>query len=190
MSSKKYISTYLLVTALICLLTLVVPFTKVGFIGEVPVILKIFYYIFLVLYIICLSLIIIIGIFSLFKNAYEFSTTQEILSYCALFCVLVTIIIYVPNKSYGLSVGYSVLAFETFLLSCFNSILQLIKEFPKNLSTLKQTLEAKKEKISELDSDIENETINIVQEDTELEQKTDISDEDEVIIIPNDNNED
>lgn len=188
MSSKKYISTYLLVTALICLLTLVIPFTQVGFIGVVPTVLKIFYYIFLVLYIICLSIIIAVGIFNLFKNSFEFAVTQEILSYCALFCVLLTIVIFAPNVNGGLSVGYSILTFETFLLSCFNSILTLIKEMPKNFELLKKALKAQKEKLKKIDENIENETINIMESEEEQnsEQNIQFDGEDEVLIIPSD----
>lgn len=190
MSNKKCISTYLLVAALICLLTLVVPFTKVGFVGEIPTALKIFYYIFLVLYIICLSLIIVIGIFSLFKNSYEFSTMQEILSYCALFCVMLTAIIFLPTN-YGLSVGYSILIFETSLLSCLNYVLKLIKELPKNIEIIKQTLKKQKERINSLDNQIENESVDIAKENEETIIDNSNLDDDEVLIIPSDdNNED
>ena len=194
MSNKKCISTYLLVMALICLLTLVVPFTKVGFIGNVATILKVFYYIFLVLFIICLSLIIIIGIFSLFKNAFEFATTQEILGYGALFCVLITIIIFVPNTTGGLSIGYSILTCETFLMACFNSTLKLIREIPSNVNILKQFVKTKKEKIEKADSEIENKTVNINETDSEIDEssiKIENDVDDEVLIIPSDeNNED
>ena len=187
MSNKKCVSTYLLVMALICLLTLAVPFTKVGYIGNVATILKVFYYIFLVLFVMCLSLIIIIGIFSLFKNVFEFAITQEILAYCALFCVLITIIIFVPSKTGGLSIGYSTLVCETFFMSCFNSVLRLIKEFPNNIEIIKRFIKTKKEKIEKADSEIENQTVNI----SDLNEKS-ISVEneidDEVLIIPSDEN--
>lgn len=194
MSNKKCISTYLLVSALICLLTLVVPFTKVGFVGTASTALKVFYYILLVLYIIFVSLIIIIGIFNLFKGEFEFSALQEILAYSALLCNTLTIIIYAPVLESGLSVGYSVLTFETFLMASLNSILNLAKNMPKVLSYLKTIFKVKSEKLKSVNEQIENVTVDIQSPEIKIEndnpklennlQNEDI--EDEVEIIQND----
>lgn len=184
MESKKCISTYLLVSALICLLTLVVPFTEVGFIGVHSTVLKVFYYILTVLYIVFVSLIIIIGIFNLFKGEFEFSVLQEILAYSALLCVVITTIIYAPIIESGLSVGYSILTFETFLMACFNTIFKLIKNMPKILNYFKEFFKVKKEKLEKADNEIENVTVNLSHAEIKIEN----DDDEKVEIIESDEN--
>ena len=109
MYNKKCNSTFLIVVALLCFFTLVVPFMNVGFYGTTPLILKILYYIFITIFIICIVLIIVIGIYNLFKNNFFLTPIQNVLSYIALIALLLNLLLFSPCRNCNLTVGYSIL---------------------------------------------------------------------------------
>lgn len=145
MYNKKCKNTFLFLMALLCLITLIVPFMQVGFFGNASVILKIVYYFTLVVFAICLVAIILIGIISLFKNNYMLLPFQEFLAYVALFMLLLNLIIFAPINNVILSVGYSILAIEAFVMACLDDILKLIKKLPRNFKNLVKTIKLEKE---------------------------------------------
>lgn len=195
MYSKKNISTYLFSTALISLITLILPFVAVGLTGSPATIIKIFYYIFISIYVLCLVCIVLIGIFNLFKNNYMLAPLQEICSYVALIMLLINTLIILPISNTNLSVGYSILLLETFLMACFNNIFRLIKELPRCFKSVSKYLKERKEqkqKILEEKQKLEDETkkdnhqlkLDLDSEDGKITITEDSSDE--VKIIPPD----
>ena len=160
MYNKKCISTFLFSLALVSLITLILPFIGVGLIGSPNVLVKVFYYIFITIYAISIVLIILLGIYNLFKNSFIFTSIQETLSYIALAMLLLNILIVLPINGVGLSVGYSILTLEAFILACFNSILRLFLKLPKSFKTISDYFKQKKEqklKILEEKQRLENE---------------------------------
>jgi len=145
MYNKKCKNTFLFLMALLCLITLIVPFMQVGFFGNTSIILKIVYYFTLVVFTICLVAIILIGIISLFKNNYMLLPFQEFLAYVALFMLLLNLIVFAPINNVILSVGYSILAIETFIMACLDEILKLIKKLPRSFKNLVKTIKLEKE---------------------------------------------
>ena len=162
MYNKKCLSTYLFVLALICLFTLIAPFMNVNYIGEVSVALKILYYTTYVLYIICLVVIVVFGIYNPFKNTFTFSVIQEISAYIALFCLILNLVFFLPNLKAGLSVGYSILIVETFIMACFNVVLKLIRKMPTNFRALKNIFKTQKERFDKADDIVVNEEVKIL----------------------------
>lgn len=191
MYNKKCNSTFLIVVALLCFFTLVVPFMNVGFYGTTPLILKILYYIFITIFIICIVLIIVIGIYNLFKNNFFLTPIQNVLSYIALIALLLNLLLFSPCRNCNLTVGYSILTFETFFLTCFDFILRLLKKLPKVFKGIKEYLKELKVKrqerkeilIEDMDSN-ENEETKEVNEDIDFNSILD--DENAVEIIPPD----
>ena len=160
MYNKKCISTFLFSLALVSLITLILPFIGVGLIGSPNVLVKVFYYIFITIYAISIVLIILLGIYNLFKNSFIFTSIQETLSYIALAMLLLNILIVLPINGVGLSVGYSILTLEAVILACFNSILRLFLKLPKSIKTISDYFKQKKEqklKILEEKQRLENE---------------------------------
>ena len=160
MYNKKCISTFLFSLALVSLITLILPFIGIGLIGSPNVLVKVFYYIFITIYAISIVLIILLGIYNLFKNSFIFTSIQETLSYIALAMLLLNILIVLPINGVGLSVGYSILTLEAFILACFNSILRLFLKLPKSFKTISDYFKQKKEqklKILEEKQRLENE---------------------------------
>lgn len=196
MYNKKCKNTFLFLMALLCLITLIVPFMQVGFFGTPSVFLKIIYYFTFVLFIICLVAIILIGVYSLFKNNYQLIALQEVLAYFALFLIVLTLIIFAPNKVAILSVGYSILALETFIMATFDDILKLIKKLPRMFRRIKNSIKEQrqakleqeaqriKEEINETDNTNENTNEENVVEATFTQ--TSMLDDEEVKIIPPD----
>lgn len=150
MYNKKCINTFLLILALVGLITLIIPFMNVCSISEYNLVVKIFYYIFIVIFALCDILIIILGIINLFKNNFKLTPIQEMLSYIALISLLLNTLIVLPIKNVSVSVGYSIVLLETFVMACFNEIFKLIRKMPRTLKLLKGYLDkiyaAKKEK--------------------------------------------
>lgn len=145
MYNKKNISTFLFSLALVSFITLILPFVGVGLTGSPSTIIKIFYYIFISIYAVCLACIIILGIYNLFKNNYMFTPVQEICSYIALVMLLINILIILPISNVSLSVGYSILTLEALLMACFNNIFRLIKELPHCAKSISKYFKEKKE---------------------------------------------
>lgn len=195
MYNKKCISTFLFSVALISLITLILPFIGVGLIGTPSLVVKIFYYIFLSIYSVCIVLIILFGIYNLFKNSFIFTSLQETLSYVALFMLLLNVLIVLPISNTGLSVGYSILTLEAFILACFNCILRLFRKLPTTIKTIVDYFKQKKEekqKILEEKKRLEEEAkknthqlkLNLDNEDGSITISED--NPDEVKIIPPD----
>ena len=182
MYNKKCLSTYLFVLALISLFTLIAPFMNVNYIGEVSLALKVLYYSTYVLYIICLVVIIIFGIYNLFKNTFTFSIIQEISAFVALLSLILNLVFFIPNLNAGLSVGYSILIIETFVMACFNNILKLIRKMPTNFRALKSILKTQKEKFEKVDSLVVNEEVKVLSiENEDTASSTDTENEAELV---------
>ena len=196
MYNKKCISTFLFVLALISLLTLIIPFMNVGFTGNPSVVVKIFYYIFIVIYAISLVGIIGFGIYNLFQNNFLFVTIQETLSYISLIMVILIVVIVMPILNVGLTIGFSVLALETFVMACLNNIIRLFKRLPKSFNSIynyfknkhdakkllkeKQKAEENKNNKHQLKFDLDNPDHNIIDEDNVDEVKI-IPPDDEIV---------
>lgn len=150
MYNKKCVNTFLFVMALLCLITLMLPFINVSFFGAPSVFVKIIYYTLLVIFIVCLVAIIGIGIYSLFKNSFPLLAIQELLALISLILLLVLTMIFLPILNLGLTVGFSILLLETFIMSCFNIIFKLIKKIPLIIKGLKEKIKAKKENIAKI----------------------------------------
>lgn len=150
MYNKKCVNTFLFVMALLCLITLMLPFINVSFLGAPSVFVKIIYYTLLVIFIVCLVAIIGIGIYSLFKNSFPLLAIQELLALISLILLLVLTMIFLPILNLGLTVGFSILLLETFIMSCFNIIFKLIKKIPLIIKGLKEKIKAKKENIAKI----------------------------------------
>lgn len=144
MYNKKCKNTFLFLMALLCLITLIVPFMKVGFFDSPNVFLKIIYYFTIVIFSISLVAIIIIGVYSLFRNNFLLISIQEIFAYLALFMLLVNLLIFSPISNAHLSVGFSILTLETFIMACFNDILKLIRKIPRTINTLSKEIHEKR----------------------------------------------
>lgn len=140
MYNKKCKSTFLFVLALICLLTLIIPFMKVGYMGEKNVALFIFYYIFIVIFGLSIVVNIAIGIYSLFSNNFSLICFQEIASYLSFLMVLLNLIIFAPSFNTSLTIGYSVLVIETFIMAFLSDIIKLIKKIPRTIRSFKENL--------------------------------------------------
>lgn len=166
MYNKKCVNTFLFVMALLCLITLMLPFINVSFLGAPSVFVKIIYYTLLVIFIVCLVAIVGIGIYSLFKNSFPLLAIQELLALISLIMLLVLTMIFLPILNLGLTVGFSILLLETFVMSCFNIIFKLIKKIPLIVKGLKEKIKAKKENIAK-----------IKEEKNKLEQEYDIPQE-------------
>ena len=189
MYNKKCFSTFLFIVALVSLITLILPFMSVGLIGTPVLVVKIIYYFTIVLYAICLVLICVIGIFGLFKNNFSLLIFQEILAYIALFLLLINVFITSPIKSTGLSLGYSLILVETFILTCFNNILKLIKKLPKGFNIIKEYFKKRHEIKLKLEEErkLKEYTEEIKQKDEVIEiDNTTTFDDEKVEIIPAD----
>lgn len=190
MYNKKCKNTFLFLLALLCLITLILPFMKVGFFGAPSVFLKIIYYFDFVLLIISLVAIILIGVYSLFKNNYNLISLQELLAYFSLFLTFVMLIVISPIKNVILSVGYSILALETFVMACFDDVLKLIKKLPRTFRKIKEDYKERRQfKLIEEAKRIEeennaNESIEEKAIETTFTQTSLL--DDEVKIIPHD----
>ncbi len=188
MYNKKCVNTFLFVMALLCLITLMLPFINVSFLGSPSVFVKIIYYTLLVIFIVCLVAIVGIGIYSLFKNSFPLLAIQELLALISLVMLLVLTMIFLPILNLGLTVGFSILLLETFVMSCFNIIFKLIKKIPLIVKGLKEKIRAKKEniaKIKEEKNKLEQEYESPKAEPVQTEQNYS-EEKEEVEIIPPD----
>lgn len=188
MYNKKCVNTFLFVMALLCLITLMLPFINVSFLGSPSVFVKIIYYTLLVIFIVCLVAIVGIGIYSLFKNSFPLLAIQELLALISLVMLLVLTMIFLPILNLGLTVGFSILLLETFIMSCFNIIFKLIKKIPLIVKGLKEKIKAKKEniaKIKEEKNKLEQEYESPKAEPVQTEQNYS-EEKEEVEIIPPD----
>jgi hypothetical protein len=100
------------------------------------------------------------------------------------------LIIVSPIKNVILSVGYSILSLETFVMACFDDILKLIKKLPRNFKKLAEDYKEQKHlKLIEEAKRIEAENnISENREEKVIETtftQTNLLD-DEVKIIPHD----
>lgn len=188
MYNKKCKSTFLFLTALLSLFTLIVPFMGVGFLGEVTPFLKVLYYIFIVIFAICLVSIILLGVSNLFRNNFSMLPFQELLAFIALFTILLNFLIFTPILNVNLTVGYSILAVEVFVMSCFDSILKLSKKtgrlFKNMINAVKERKQAEKEIEQEkerLEKENENVEINLDKFIEENEQEILLNDKVEII---------
>lgn len=193
MYNKKCISTFLFIMSLVGLIVLILPFMNVGLTGNPSTVVKIFYYLFIVIFAISEVLITAVGIYSLFKGNFMFTTIQEILTYVALSSLILNVLIVLPINSVGLSVGYSILLLETFVMTCFNNILRLIKQLPKTFKVILNFFKTKKEQklkiLAEKQKLEEESKKNAHQLKLDLDNedgKITISEENEVKIIPPD----
>lgn len=188
MYNKKCKSTFLFVLSLVCLLTLIVPFMNVSFVGNANLALQIFYYIFIVIFCISLVSIIAVGIYSLFSNNFSLLSFQEALGYLAFIMVLINLIIFIPCTNCGLSVGYSILVLETFVMAFLSDIIKVIKKMPRIFRNLKQTLKEKqeaKQQLALLEHTEEGDNDKI-QDEIEISQEVYNNNIDQVEIIPPD----
>lgn len=187
MYNKKCKTTFLFLMALLCLITLILPFMQVGFWGDVSVFLKIIYYFSISIFVISIVLIILIGVFSLFKNNYILLSIQEILAYLAFIMLFVNLLIFIANKSAILTVGFSILCLESFIMACFDDILKLIKKLPRTFKNISSTLSEQRQlKLQQQASIVKTEIENNVEENVvEIDLNKEISEE-EVKIIPPD----
>lgn len=185
MYNKKCLSTFMFCLALISLITLILPFVNVNFFGETTIILKILYFISIVIFSVCVVLISAIGIFNLFKNEFTLVSIQEFLGFIAFFMLLIPAIVFLPTNA-NLTVGYSILLLESFVLACFNALLKLIRKLPRTVNTMVENIKAKKaqkQKIEEEKHKLEEESKEIVSQQS-LEDSNNSNDFDEVKIIP------
>ena len=120
MYNKKCLSTFLFCFALVSLITLILPFINVNFFGNVSVVLKIVYFISIVIFALSIICVIAIGIFNLFKSDFTLVPIQEFLSYVAFVMLLLTVIIFLPISNANLTLGFSILLLESFIMACFN----------------------------------------------------------------------
>ncbi len=184
MYNKKCISTFLFCVALASLITLILPFVNVNFYGDVSVILKIVYFVTIIIFGICTVLIIAIGIFNLFKNDFTLVPVQEFLSFCALTMLLISTLIFLPVNNANLTVGFSILTLETFILACFNPILKLIEKLPRTFKCIKESLRIKKEQKQKILEEKEALEKNNIEPEIEKKQTPPSEEIDEVKIIP------
>lgn len=187
MYNKKCINTYLFVMALICLITLILPFINVGFLGSPNVFIKILYYTSIVIFAISIIVVIGIGIYSLFKNNFALLAFQELFAFVALFMLLIISLIFLPISELGLTAGFSLLFFETFVMALFNTVLRLIKKLPLIIKGIKEKIRIKKENLAK----IEEEKVRLEQENENKqvsisEEQTFQDESEEVEIIPPD----
>ncbi|MBE5746108.1 MAG: hypothetical protein E7359_02345 [Clostridiales bacterium] len=188
MFKKKCQSTFLFILSLVCLLTLIIPFIGVGFIGKTSLALQIFYYIFLVIFCISLLIIIGLGIYGLFANDFSLIAIQEICAYIAFAMVLLNLLIFAPCLNCGLSIGYSILALEAFVMAFLSDIIKFIKKLPKVFNNIKNRISEKRKQKQELlllehnTEKIENNT----EESEQLISSETIQDVNNVEIIPAD----
>lgn len=192
MYNKKCISTFLFCVALASLITLILPFVNVNFYGDVSLILKIIYYICIAIFGICIVAIIAIGIFNLFKSTFTLVPVQEFLSFCALSMLLILVLIFLPVNGANLTVGFSILLLETFVLSCFNPILKLIEKLPRTIRCIKESLRLKKEQKQKILQEKEELEKNSLEKETLIEntlKETEINEDEVKIIPPNDNDD-
>lgn len=187
MYNKKCINTYLFVMALICLITLILPFINVGFLGSPNVFIKILYYTSIVIFAISIIVVIGIGIYSLFKNNFALLAFQELFAFVALFMLLIISLIFLPISGLGLTAGFSLLFFETFVMALFNTVLRLIKKLPLIIKGIKEKIRIKKENLAK----IEEEKVRLEQENENKqvsisEEQTFQDESEEVEIIPPD----
>lgn len=143
MYNKKCKSTFLFVLALVSLLTLIIPFINVGYTINTSLVLKIFYYIFIVIFCICLILNIVVGIYSLFKNNFTWLLFQELSSYIAFIMLFINLLIFAPFTNSGLTLGYSILCVETFVMAFLSDIIKIFRKTPRKLNNLKATIKQK-----------------------------------------------
>ncbi len=190
MYNKKCLSTFMFCLALISLITLILPFVNVNFFGETTILLKILYFISIVIFSVCVVLISAIGIFNLFKNEFTLVSIQEFLGFIAFFMLLIPAIVFLPTNA-NLTVGYSILLLESFVLACFNALLKLIRKLPRTVNTMVENIKAKKaqkQKIEEEKHKLEEESKEIVSQQS-LEDSNNSNDFDEVKIIPPNEND-
>lgn len=186
MYNKKCKNTFLFLIALVCLITLILPFMQVGFFGEVNLFLKIIYYFFISIFVICIVSIILIGIISLFKNSFMLIALQEILAYLSLIMLVILLAIFIPNPTAHLTFGFSILALETLVMAVFDDCFILIKKLPKSFRKIKEALsEQKQEKLKKQVLEAQNvQEKNIIE--AEIVKTNNLEDDDEVKIIPPD----
>lgn len=146
MYNKKCKTTFLFILALVCLLTLIIPFINVGYMGTKNIALFIFYYIFIVIFGISLIANIVIGIYSLFTSNFTLICLQESASYVSFFMILLNLIIFAPSLNTSLTFGYSILTIETFVMAFLSDIIKLIKKLPKAFKEFKEKLKENKYK--------------------------------------------
>jgi len=165
MYNKKCKNTFLFLMALLCLITLILPFMQVGFFGDVSVFLKIVYYFTISIFVISIVLIILIGVFSLFKNNYKLISFQEILAYLAFIMVFINLLIFVALKTATLSVGFSILCLEAFVMASFDDIFKLIKKLPRTFRNVSNLIKEKKQErlqnqVATINEETSNEYVN------------------------------
>lgn len=188
MYNNKCKNTFLFITSLLGLITLILPFMNVGYKLGTSLLLKIFYYIFIVIFVISLVVIVLVGIISLFKNNYILISVMEALSFTALISLTILVLIFLPSKA-GLTVGFSLLYLETFVLACFDSILKLIKKLPRTFAKIKKSMDEnakQRTKQNELVIGDDNDTNNKEAEPDFVYIETNPEDEKVKIIPPDD----
>ena len=188
MYNKKCISTFLFCLALINLITLILPFVNVNFFGDVSTILKILYFVTISIFGVGLVLIIIIGVFNFFKNDFSLVPVQEFISYVCFVMLLINVIIFLPVNNANLTLGFSILFLESFVMAFTNDFIRSLQKLPR---TIKSAVENLKNKERLKNKNQENEK-NEDKIETKFEsiKKDETIDEDEVKIIPpNENDE-
>lgn len=192
MYNKKCLSTFLFCFALVSLITLILPFINVNFFGNVSVVLKIVYFISIVIFALSIICVIAIGIFNLFKSDFTLVPIQEFLSYVAFVMLLLTVIIFLPISNANLTLGFSILLLESFIMACFNDFLKLIKKLPRTIKLIVEKVKIKKEQKQKILNEKQKLEENAKQQSEQnINLKTDDnSDLDEVKIIPPSDNDD
>lgn len=196
MYNKKCKNTFLFLIALLCLITFIVPFMNVGFLGNTSVFLKIVYYFTISIYVISIILIILIGVYSLFKNSYILITFQETLAYLSLIMLFINLLIFGATTTSSVSAGFSILALETFVMASLADILKLIRKLPRTFKAISNSIKEKRENRKRIERErieLENRAKQqaIVNEENENdnnneENLSDMIDPDKVEIIPPD----
>ena len=101
--------------------------------------------------------------------------------------LLLISLIFLPISGLGLTAGFSLLFFETFVMALLNTVLRLIKKLPLIIKGIKEKIRIKKENLAK----IEEEKVRLEQENENkqvsiLEEQTSQDESEEVEIIPPD----
>lgn len=203
MYNKKCINTFLFCSALVSLITLILPFINVNFFGDVSVVLKILYYFSIVVFSLCIVAIILIGVLSFVKNSYSLAPVQEFLSFCAFAMLLLTVFVFLPVNGANLTVGYSILLLESFVMAFLSSFIKLLRKLPRSFKLVVDSIKQKKlqkQKILEEKEKLEKLSQETAQQNAEQNSNNSYNnsndlnsnnnDFDEVKIIPPSENDD
>ena len=166
MYSKKYLNTFLFCGALVCLITLLIPFLRVELLGAPSTFIKIVFYFVFVVFIICLLLNIAIGISNLFRNNYKFVPLQRLLCFTSLFVLIFLATIVLPLENVTLSAGFSLVLMEIFIISCFSDILRLIKSLIKIIKSEIKNIKEKRNKMKTLQTQNEQNQLGVIENTT------------------------